>query len=56
MPAGTVDVISGLRRITLVVVPAGTPADVADGLLSRAGNSDNVEDVATLLEPSVVSA
>jgi hypothetical protein len=56
MPAGTVDVISGLRRLTLIVVPAGTPADVADGLLSRAGNPDNVDDVATLLEPSVVSA
>jgi len=56
MPAGTVDVISGLRRLTLIVVPAGTAADIADGLLSRAGNADNVADVATLLEPSVASA
>jgi hypothetical protein len=56
MPAGTVDVISGLRRITLIVVPAETPADVADDLLSRAANPANVEDVATLLEPSVASA
>jgi hypothetical protein len=37
-------------------VPAETPADVADDLLSRAANPANVEDVATLLEPSVASA
>ena len=56
MPTGTVDVISGSRRLTLIVVPAETAADVADAVLTRAGDPRNVEDVATLLEPSVASA
>ncbi len=49
LPSGTVDVISGLRRITLVVIPPETPEDAARAVLDRAGAADNTDEVATLL-------
>lgn len=49
LPSDTVDVISGLRRLTLVVVPPETPADTARAVLDRAGGAENTDEVATLL-------
>lgn len=47
LPAGTVDVISGPRRITLLVVPPQTPEDTARSVLERAADPTNTDVVAT---------
>lgn len=43
LPAGTVHVISGPRRITLLVVPPQTPEDTARSVLERAADPTNTD-------------
>jgi hypothetical protein len=48
-PARTVDVIAHQHRVTLLVVPADTDADLAHRALTAAGHRGNTDDVMALL-------
>ncbi|MFC4950752.1 DUF5994 family protein [Pseudonocardia sp. GCM10023141] len=48
---GTIDVISRLRRLTLVVISPETAADAAERTLARAAQPGNIDGVDELLDP-----
>ena len=53
--AGTLDVLTELHRVTLLVLPAGSAPGPAHGVMLTAGHRDNADSVAELLSASDLS-